>query len=61
VPHPARLAAAMKRATLLRRLRDLLVVAFAVAARRENERWKAAALLIDMGFDDCPVCLANRR
>jgi hypothetical protein len=27
----------------------------------ENAATRAAALMEDMGYDDCPICVANRR
>jgi hypothetical protein len=47
--------------TILRqRLLGLLIVALGVAAGRELEQARAVAMLEDMGYDDCPVCLRNR-
>ena len=43
-----------------RRLLVDLVAVLVQKIRREWERDRREALATDMGYDDCPVCLANR-
>jgi hypothetical protein len=49
------------RAGLIARIRSLLVVALVAAIEREHGAWLAAQRRIDMGHDDCVICLAARR
>jgi hypothetical protein len=44
-----------------RRLARALVALLMRRIREDHARTMAAGFLEDMGYDDCPVCLANRR
>lgn len=44
-----------------RSLLRALVLLLVKRVQDENAAMRAAGLLEDMGYDDCPVCLANRR
>jgi hypothetical protein len=46
---------------LRRRLARSLVQLLIRRIREDNETYRAAAYLEDMGYDECPVCVANRR
>jgi hypothetical protein len=43
------------------RLRHALVALLIRRIQEEHAVYMAAALLEDLGYDDCPKCLANRR